>query len=185
MKSHWVRTVVSVLTLVSLSACGSSSSNGGSSSNSGSGTASGSEQPAASKDIVDTAVAAGSFRTLAQALQSAELVGVLKSAGPFTVFAPTDEAFNALPAGTVESLLRPENRAKLQAILKYHVVSGAVSSSQARSLTSATSVQGSALSIQASSAGVKVGGANVVRADIQCSNGVIHVIDRVLIPPGI
>lgn len=184
MTTRMVRVLGALSLVVSLSACGGSSNNNNSS-NSGNNSASGSENTAARKDIVDTAVAAGSFRTLVQAVQSAQLVEVLKGTGPFTVFAPTDEAFNALPAGTLEQLLRPENRAKLQAILKYHVVSGAVTSSQVTSLTSAPTVQGSAVSIQVANGNVKVGGANVVRADIQCTNGVIHVIDRVLLPPGI
>lgn len=139
-------------------------------------------QLAKKKDIVDTAVAAGSFSTLAAALQAADLVDTLKGAGPFTVFAPTDEAFAKLPAGTVESLLRPENKAKLQAILTYHVVPGSVSSSQVVKLTSAKTVNGQSVSIQADGGGVRIDGANVVKADIQTSNGVIHVIDSVILP---
>jgi len=137
--------------------------------------------PAATKDIVDTAVAAGSFKTLAAALKAGELVDALKSKGPFTVFAPTDEAFAKLPAGTVETLLKPENREKLVAVLKYHVVSGKVTSDKVVSLTNATTLNGKGLRIDATS-GVKVNDATVVKADIMASNGVIHVIDRVLLP---
>ena len=137
--------------------------------------------PAATKDIVDTAVAAGSFKTLAAALKAGELIDALKSKGPFTVFAPTDEAFAKLPAGTVETLLKPENREKLVAVLKYHVVSGKVTSDKVVSLTNATTLNGKGLRIDATS-GVKVNDATVVKADIMASNGVIHVIDRVLLP---
>ena len=137
--------------------------------------------PAATKDIVDTAVAAGSFKTLAAALKAGELIDALKSKGPFTVFAPTDEAFAKLPAGTVEMLLKPENREKLVAVLKYHVVSGKVMSDQVVKLNKATTLNGKDLRIDAVS-GVKVNDATVVKADIQASNGVIHVIDRVLLP---
>jgi uncharacterized surface protein with fasciclin (FAS1) repeats len=134
------------------------------------------------KDIVDTAVAAGSFKTLAAALQAADLVDTLKGDGPFTVFAPTDEAFAKLPAGTVESLLKPENKAKLQAILTYHVVAGSVSSSEVVKLTSAKTVNGQSVSIKVADGGVSIDGANVVKADIKTSNGVIHVIDSVILP---
>ena len=134
------------------------------------------------KDIVDTAVAAGSFTTLATALQAAGLVETLKGKGPFTVFAPTDEAFAALPAGTVESLLRPENREKLRAVLTYHVVSGSVSSSEVVKLTSAKTVNGQSVKIATGKGGVTVDGARVVKADIATSNGIIHVIDRVILP---
>ena len=137
--------------------------------------------PAATKDIVDTAVAAGSSKTLAAALKAGELIDALKSKGPFTVFAPTDEAFAKLPAGTVETLLKPENREKLVAVLKYHVVSGKVTSDKVVSLTNATTLNGKGLRIDATS-GVRVNDATVVKADIMASNGVIHVIDRVLLP---
>ena len=133
------------------------------------------------KDIVDTAVAAGSFKTLAAALKAADLVGTLKGAGPFTVFAPTDEAFAKLPAGTVESLLKPENKEKLRRILTYHVVAGNVMSSDVVKLTSAKAVSGDTLAIK-TSGGVMVNSSKVVKADIKASNGVIHVIDSVLIP---
>ncbi|WP_170389972.1 fasciclin domain-containing protein [Ruegeria arenilitoris] len=133
-------------------------------------------------DIVDTAVSAGSFNTLVAAVQAAGLVDTLKGKGPFTVFAPTDEAFAALPEGTVETLLMPENKDQLVAILTYHVVpakvmSGDIAGKRAKVLT----VQGERLSVNAKN-GVKVDGANVVQADIKASNGVIHVVDTVLIP---
>ncbi len=141
-----------------------------------------SEAPeAAAADIVDTAVAAGSFSTLAAALQAAGLVDTLKGEGPFTVFAPTDEAFAALPEGTVENLLLPENRDQLVAVLTYHVVSGDVRAADVAGLTEATTVQGGTLAIDTSN-GVQINDANVTQADIVCSNGVIHVIDKVLLP---
>ena len=133
-------------------------------------------------DIVDTAVAAGSFKTLVAAVKAAELVDILKGPGPFTVFAPSDAAFAKLPAGTVESLLKPENKAKLTAILTYHVITGKVMSGEiaGKKLEVAT-VQGGMINIDATM-GVKVNGANVVSADIATSNGVIHVIDKVILP---
>jgi uncharacterized surface protein with fasciclin (FAS1) repeats len=134
------------------------------------------EQP---KDIVDTAVAAGSFKTLAAALTAAGLVDTLKGAGPFTVFAPTDEAFAKLPAGTLEALLK--DKAKLTAILTYHVVPGKVMAADVVKLKEAKTVQGQSIKIDATK-GVKVDGANVVKTDIVCSNGVIHVIDSVILP---
>ena len=136
---------------------------------------------AQSKDIVDTAVAAGSFKTLAAALTAADLVSTLKGAGPFTVFAPTDEAFAKLPAGTVETLLKPENKAKLRRILTYHVVAGNVTSAEVVKMTSAKAVSGDMLTIK-TAGGVMIDGAKVVKADIKTSNGVIHVIDTVLLP---
>jgi uncharacterized surface protein with fasciclin (FAS1) repeats len=136
----------------------------------------------AQKDIVDTAVAAGSFNTLAAALKAAGLVDTLKGKGPFTVFAPTDEAFAKLPAGTVEDLLKPENKAKLVAVLTYHVVPGSVSSKEVVKLKSATTVQGQPVKIKAEGGTVQVDGATVVKADVMASNGVIHVIDRVILP---
>jgi uncharacterized surface protein with fasciclin (FAS1) repeats len=135
----------------------------------------------AKSDIVDTAVSAGSFKTLAAALKAAGLVDTLKGNGPFTVFAPTDEAFAKLPAGTVETLLKPENKAKLAGILKYHVVSGNVKAADVVKLKSAKTVQGQTVAIDSAS-GVKINDAQVVKADIDCSNGVIHVIDTVLLP---
>ncbi|SDW46255.1 Uncaracterized surface protein containing fasciclin (FAS1) repeats [Ruegeria halocynthiae] len=133
-------------------------------------------------DIVDTAVSAGSFNTLVAAVQAAGLVDTLKGDGPFTVFAPTDEAFAALPEGTVETLLLPENKDQLVSILTYHVVpakimSGDIAGKRAKVLT----VQGDRLNVNAKN-GVKVNGANVVQADIEASNGVIHVVDEVIIP---
>ena len=133
-------------------------------------------------DIVDTAVAAGSFKTLTAALGAAGLVDTLKGSGPFTVFAPTDEAFAKLPAGTVEELLKPENKAKLARILTYHVVSGAVYAKDVVKLHEANTVAGAPVKIDAHS-GVKINGATVIKADIKTSNGVIHVIDTVLMPP--
>ena len=134
------------------------------------------------KDIVDTAVGAGQFKTLAAALQAAGLVETLKGKGPFTVFAPTDAAFAKLPAGTVETLLKPENKAKLTAILTYHVVAGKVMAADVVKVKSAKTVQGSAVTVNAMGGKVMIDGANVVTTDIAASNGVIHVIDTVLMP---
>ena len=134
---------------------------------------------ASKSDIVDVAASNDSFSTLVTAIKAAGLVDTLKSDGPFTVFAPTNEAFAKLPEGTLESLLA--DKEKLTQILTYHVVSGKVSSSQAARLTSATTVQGGNLAIDSSN-GVTINGAKVVQADIEASNGVIHVIDTVLIP---
>ena len=134
------------------------------------------------KDIVDTAVAAGSFKTLAAALQAAGLIETLKGKGPFTVFAPTDAAFAKLPAGTVESLLLPENREKLRRILTYHVVSGAVKSDSVVTMTSAKAVSGDTITIKTMAGKVMVDNAHVTTTDIITSNGVIHVIDGVIIP---
>lgn len=136
---------------------------------------------AARMDIVDTAVSAGSFKTLAAALKAAGLVDTLKGTGPFTVFAPTDEAFAKLPPGTVETLLKPENKAKLVGILTYHVVSGNVKAADVVKLKSAKTVQGQNVAIDAAD-GVKINNAKVVKADVETSNGVIHVIDTVLLP---
>lgn len=133
-------------------------------------------------DIVDTAVAAGSFNTLVAAVQAAGLVDTLKSDGPFTVFAPTDAAFAALPAGTVENLLKPENKGTLVKILTYHVLSGKVMSADIAGKTlSPNTVEGSTVDINAVN-GVMIDGANVITADIETSNGVIHVIDKVIMP---
>ncbi len=136
----------------------------------------------ASKDIVDTAASAGSFNTLVQALQAADLVDTLRGPGPFTVFAPTDEAFAKLPEGTLTDLLRPENKGKLQSILTYHVVPGKVMAKDAGMLDSAKTVNGQSFSISKSGGGLMVDGANVTQADIMTSNGVIHVIDQVIMP---
>ena len=147
------------------------------------GSASRSATPAQARaDIVDTAVRAGQFKTLAAALQAAGLVDTLKGAGPFTVFAPTDAAFAALPAGTVENLLKPENRDKLVAILTYHVVPGRVTASQVAGMKAARTVEGGDIAIRASGGAVTIDGARVVGADVTASNGVIHVIDKVLMP---
>ena len=132
------------------------------------------------KDIVDTAVAAGSFKTLAAALQAAGLIDTLKGEGPFTVFAPTDEAFAKLPAGTVEALLK--DKEKLTKILLYHVVSGNVMAKDVVKLKSAKTAQGSEVKITVTGGKVKVDNANVVKTDIAATNGVIHVIDSVILP---
>lgn len=132
-------------------------------------------------DIVDTAVAAGSFKTLVAAVKAADLVDTLKGAGPFTVFAPTDAAFAQFPAAVIQDLLKPENKGKLQGILTYHVVAGKVLAADVVNLKVAKTVQGQNLKIDTTD-GVKVDDANVVQTDIQCSNGVIHVIDAVVLP---
>lgn len=136
-----------------------------------------------SKDIVDTAVDAGTFETLVAAVQAAGLVDTLKGEGPFTVFAPTDEAFAALPEGTVENLLLPENKDQLVAILTYHVVPGKVMSTDLMDDMEAETVQGSSVTIDLDN-GVMVENATVTTADIETSNGVIHVIDTVILPEG-
>lgn len=135
-----------------------------------------------SHDIVDTAAEAGTFNTLIAAVQAAGLGEVLKGDGPFTVFAPTDEAFAKLPAGTLESLLKPENKEQLKAILTYHVVAGKVTAADVVKLASARTVQGQSVAIAVDGANVAVDNANVVKADIEASNGVIHVIDAVILP---
>jgi uncharacterized surface protein with fasciclin (FAS1) repeats len=134
------------------------------------------------KDIVATAVEAGSFKTLAAALGAADLVGALQGEGPFTVFAPTDEAFAKLPKGTVENLLEPENRALLVNVLTYHAVPGKVTADKVVSLTSADALNGQRLPIRVEEGRVTVAGAQVVRTDVLASNGVIHVIDSVMMP---
>ena len=131
-------------------------------------------------DIVETAVAAGSFNTLAQALEAADLVGVLKGEGPFTVFAPTDEAFAALPEGTLEALL--QDKEALTAVLTYHVVPGRITAEEVVQLESAETVQGQSVEIETSMGNVKIDGATVVTPDVMASNGVIHVIDQVILP---
>jgi uncharacterized surface protein with fasciclin (FAS1) repeats len=134
------------------------------------------------KDIVDTAIAAGQFNTLAAALDAADLVTTLKGDGPFTVFAPTDAAFAKLPAGTVESLLKPENLDQLVAILTYHVVPGKVMAKDVVKLTQASTVNGSDLSIKVMDEKVRINDATVIAADVAASNGVIHVVDTVILP---
>ena len=138
---------------------------------------------ASGKDIVDTAVEAGQFNTLAAALTAAGLVDTLKGAGPFTVFAPTDEAFAKLPAGTVENLLKPENKQQLTDILTYHVVAGKVMAADVAGLDEAKSVNGKMIDVEAAGGSVKVNGSNVTTADVAASNGVIHIIDTVILPP--
>ena len=137
------------------------------------------------KNIVDTAVAAGSFTTLAKALVAADLVATLKGPGPFTVFAPTDEAFAKLPAGTLETLLKPENKDKLRRILTYHVVAGDVRSTDVVKLQSAQAVSGDTMTVKVRDGKVHVDDATVVKTDIRASNGVIHVIDAVILPKGL
>ena len=137
---------------------------------------------AADKDIVDTAVAAGSFQTLAKALQAAGLVETLKGKGPFTVFAPTDDAFAKLPPGTLEALLKPENKAKLTSILTYHVVAGRVTAVKVATMKAAKTVNGQQLKIANADGGVTIDGVRVVKTDLEASNGVIHVIDQVILP---
>ncbi|MBA2116282.1 fasciclin domain-containing protein [Bremerella alba] len=134
------------------------------------------------KDIVDTAVEAGSFKTLVAAVQAAGLVETLKGKGPFTVFAPTDEAFAALPEGTVQNLLKPENKEKLVKILTYHVVPGKVLAKDAMKLKEAKTVEGSTIDIVVKDGAVMIDEAKVVKADIVTSNGVIHVINQVIMP---
>jgi uncharacterized surface protein with fasciclin (FAS1) repeats len=138
---------------------------------------------AADKDIVDTAVAAGQFDTLAAALTAADLVDTLKGPGPFTVFAPTDEAFAKLPAGTVETLLKPENKDQLVAILTYHVVPGEVMAADVVKIKEAKTVNGKMIGVKVDADGVMVNDAKVTATDIAASNGVIHVIDTVILPP--
>jgi uncharacterized surface protein with fasciclin (FAS1) repeats len=134
------------------------------------------------KDIMDTAVAGGSFKTLVAAVQAAGLVDTLRGTGPFTVLAPTDEAFAKLPAGTVEGLLKPENKAKLQSILTYHVVPGKVMAADVAKITTAKTVNGQSLAVSAKNGAVMVNNAKVLKTDVLASNGVIHVIDAVVLP---
>jgi uncharacterized surface protein with fasciclin (FAS1) repeats len=136
---------------------------------------------ASAADLVDTAVA-GHFNTLVAAVKAAGLVEALKAPGPFTVFAPTDEAFAKLPAGTLENLLKPENKSQLQKILTYHVLPGQISSKDVVNLNSAKTLEGSSLTIRSGDGKVMVNNAHVVKTDIGASNGVIHVIDAVLLP---
>jgi uncharacterized surface protein with fasciclin (FAS1) repeats len=136
-------------------------------------------------DIVETAIATGQFRTLAAALDKAGLVATLKGQGPFTVFAPTDAAFAKLPAGTVDNLLKPENKAQLTAILTYHVVPGRVMAADVVKLNEAETVNGKMVDVKAGSGSVMINDAKVTTADVTASNGVIHVIDTVILPPGI
>ena len=163
--THLLRSVLSIPLLVGLVVMGTAQSGN-----------------AQGKDIVDTAVGAGSFKTLVTAVQAAGLVDTLKGTGPFTVFAPTDDAFAKLPAGTVEGLLKPENKAKLQAILTYHVVPGKVMAADVANISTAKTVNGQSLAVSAKNGAVMVDNAKVVKTDIVASNGVIHVIDTVVLP---
>jgi uncharacterized surface protein with fasciclin (FAS1) repeats len=138
---------------------------------------------AADENIVDTAVAAGNFTTLVAALKAAGLIGTLEGPGPFTVFAPTDAAFAKLPAGTLDNLLKPENKAQLIQILTYHVVAGKMTSGQLTKLKEAKTVNGQMIPVKLSGRTVSVDGADVATADITASNGLIHVIDAVMLPP--
>jgi len=140
---------------------------------------------AETRDVVDTAVAAGSFKTLAKALDAAGLVNTLKGAGPFTVFAPTDEAFAKLPDGTLETLLKPENKEKLRRILTYHVVPGTVMAADVVKLHSAKAVSGDTITVKVQDGVVHVDNATVTSADVLASNGVIHVINSVILPKGL
>jgi uncharacterized surface protein with fasciclin (FAS1) repeats len=142
----------------------------------------GSARAESDMDIVDTAIAAGDFETLAAALTAADLVETLKGEGPFTVFAPTDDAFAKLPAGTVAELLKPENKDKLTAILTYHVVPGEVMAADVAGLSEAATVNGETLRISVDASKVHVNDATVIAADVMASNGVIHVIDSVILP---
>jgi len=171
---------LSLACVLALAGCGGSSSG---SSEGGGSSSSGSEAPAA-QSIVATAQGAGSFNTLVAAVQAAGLVDTLNGPGPFTVFAPTDEAFAALPAGTLDSLLLPENREQLAAILTYPGVSGDLRAAQVVGLTSAPTVNGASISIAVEGGSVRLNGAaTVTQTDIACTNGVIHVIDHVILPP--
>jgi len=140
------------------------------------------DQDAPSKNIVEVAAEAGTFNTLIAAAKAADLVDALTGEGPLTVFAPTDDAFAKLPEGTVETLLKPENKDKLQAVLLYHVVEGKVTSDQVVNLTSATTLEGDTIDISVKMGKVYVDDAQVIAADIEASNGVIHVIDAVILP---
>ena len=181
-------TLLPLLLALGLVCAGCGSSSDASSATADDSHSSGSESHAsaeAAPDIVDTAVAAGSFSTLVAAVQAAGLEDTLRGDGPFTVFAPTDAAFAALPAGTVEELLLPENRDRLVAILTYHVVAGDVRAAQVVGMSEATTVQGSSIAISAEGGAVMLNGsATVTQTDIECGNGVIHVIDTVILPPG-
>ena len=140
---------------------------------------------AQSRTIIATAVSAGSFTTLAKALEAADLVTTLEGPGPFTVFAPTDEAFAKLPPGTIDNLLKPENKAKLRRVLTYHVVSGKVMAADVEKVQTAKALSGDTIAVKAHGGTVHVDAAQVTKADITASNGVIHVIDAVMLPKGL
>ena len=188
MLENFKRVAIAMALCVPLAACGGSDDSGSMSGDTeattGDEAMEESMDETASADIVDTAIAAGQFETLVAAVQAAGLVETLRGPGPFTVFAPTDEAFAALPDGTVESLLQPENRDQLVAILTYHVVPGKVMSTDILGQKlEATTAAGIPVAIDATMGSVMVGGAKVITADIETSNGVIHVIDAVILPP--
>ena len=143
-----------------------------------------SSMPMSNKTIADVAMSTGMHNTLVKALKAAGLADMLMQPGDYTIFAPTDAAFAKLPAGTLDMLLRPENREKLRTLLQYHVVAGRVTASQVMSMTSATTASGQTLPIMMMGRNVMVGNANIVKADIMASNGIVHVIDTVLMPPG-
>ena len=179
-------TFSTVALTLALAGCSSESSSPGDTSNlngNGGAMSTGGASSVTTGDIVDVASGAGTFKTLVAAVQAADLVTTLKGVGPFTVFAPTDAAFAALPAGTIDSLLKPENKATLADILKYHVVSGKVTSADVVKLTEATTVEGKKLTIKVVSGKVTINDATVTTVDIAASNGVIHVVDKVLLPP--
>lgn len=193
MSVHWTRTwgVCSMAALlVAGSACGGPrkghvQDSGDAAEATAESKASTSELPKPTADCVDTAVAAGSFSTLVGLLQAAGIAETLKGEGPFTIFAPVDEAFAALPEGTLNALLLPESRAKLQSILKYHVVAGEYRSGAVVEAPSFNTLEGEKVDVTASEAGVKVGPAQVVTADVLCTNGVVHAIDAVLMPSSV
>ena len=184
------RNVLSVVVLLSLAGsalagpvgCGSSSTAAGDGEKATGAITMVSHSEQADKDIVDTAVSAGKFNTLAAALKAAGLVDTLKGKGPFTVFAPTDEAFAKLGTATLESLLKPENKAKLASILTYHVVAGDVKAADVVKLSNATTVNGQRVDIKVKDGKVSIDGANVIATDVTATNGVIHVIDTVILP---
>lgn len=134
------------------------------------------------KNLVDTAAANGSFHTLGKALEAAELTNVLKGAGPYTVFAPTDAAFEKLPKGTLENWLKPENKAELISVLKYHVLPGRTSAAEVEKMSAPKMMQGQTASVRTEGNKLTIGGANVTERDISSSNGVIHIIDAVIVP---
>ena len=140
--------------------------------------------PMSNRTIADVAMSTGMHNTLVRALKAAGLADMLMQPGDYTIFAPTDAAFAKLPAGTLESLMRPENRDKLRTLLQYHVVPGRVTAAQVMNMTSATTASGQTLPIMVMGKNVMVGNANIVKADVMASNGIVHVIDTVLMPPG-
>ena len=182
MRKTLLAIVATIALAVGVAACGGSDEEAASTTSAAAETVADTGAAAAPADIVDTAVAAGDFTTLAAALEAAGLVETLKGEGPYTVFAPTDEAFAALPAGTVDDLLLPENKDELTDILTYHVVEGNVLSTDLSDGQTATTLQGGDVTIGVMDGTVTVNGATVTAADIEASNGTIHVIDAVLLP---